>query len=177
MGGGHKLLLPFGDSPLIRSTVRTALASGTDEVAAVTGARASDVATALEGLSIQLLENPDYETGQASSVSVAIDWAESRADGLLLLLGDEPAIDPAIVRRAVEAWRDSPSVALRVRYADRPGHPVIVPLPVPEDRRPTGDTGMRTLLGRVVEFSVARPAPVDVDTEAHYREALARLRQ
>jgi hypothetical protein len=42
--------------------------------------------------------------------------------------------------------------------------------------RPRGDAGMRDLLADATELRVDSPAPIDVDTEADYRQALARLR-
>ena len=175
--GAQKLLLPFGDGPLIRRSVHVALSSGAEAVAVVAGGEAGLIGEALEDLDVELVRNARFESGQASSVEKALDWAAGRADGLVILLGDEPGIEPAIVRRAVEAWAGFPARPLRVRYADRPGHPVIVPLPFAPQPRLSGDRGLRGLLDRVVELSVPDAAPIDIDTEADYREALARLRQ
>lgn len=177
MGGAHKLLLPFGDGPLIVRSVERAIEAGVEDLAVVIGPAARELRAALAHLPVEFVENSRFETGQASSVTAAIDWAEPRSEGLMLLLGDEPSVDPYVIRTAVEAWIPFPRAALRVRYRDRLGHPVIVPLPVDPDRRPRGDTGMRDLLSTPVELAVDRRAPIDVDTEEDYRVALARLRR
>jgi molybdenum cofactor cytidylyltransferase len=175
MGELQKLLLPFGDGPLIRMPVRAAFAAGLKDVAVVTGAEAESLAGALADLPVTLVENPGFRSGQASSVRTAIAWATRRADALAILLGDEPEIDPDVIERAIETWRGFPSSPLRVRYADRPGHPVIIPLRRSWDL--AGDSGLRDFLDNAIQLAVATSAPLDVDTEADYREALARLRQ
>ncbi len=176
MRGVHKLLLPFDGRPLIRHPVEAVLAAGVDRVAVVTGRSAEGVAAALEDLPVEPIENPDFAEGLATSVERAMEWAEPIGGGLLLLLGDEPGIDPDVIRRAIETWATRPSRPLRTRYADRPGHPVVLPL-AGSVERPCGDSGMRGLLADAAEFRVESPAPIDVDTEADYLKALARLRQ
>lgn len=177
MGGAPKLLLPFGDGPLIRRPVEAARAAGLNDIAVVAGRESQEISRALDDLPATVVLNPDFATGQGSSVAVALGWAAERSDGLAILLGDEPDIDPDVIRSAVDAWLGFPTAALRVRYADRPGHPVIVPLDSASPYRPVGDRGLMDLLPRAVELAVDRPAPADIDTEDAYRAALARLRQ
>lgn len=176
MGDTHKLLLPFDGRPLVRHSVEAALAAGVGRVAVITGRDAEHIAAVLDDLPVDPIENPDFADGLATSVTRAIEWAEPIASGLLILLADEPGVDPGVVRRAVEIWRSHPSEAVRVRYADRLGHPVVIPLESTIGR-PSGDSGMRELLAGATEVPVDSPAPIDVDTEADYRQALARLRQ
>jgi molybdenum cofactor cytidylyltransferase len=177
MGGEHKLLLPFGDAPLIRLSVETALGLGLVRTAVITGRGAREVEKALHGLPVDLVENARFAEGLATSVTRAIEWAEPIADGLILLLGDEPGVDRAVIRCAIDAWARAPTRPLRVEYADRPGHPVILPLPTAPGARPSGDIGMRELLADARRLPIDAPAPIDVDTENDYHEALARLRQ
>ena len=177
MGGAQKLLLPFGDGPVIRRPVRAAAAAGLADIIVVVGPDDDEVARAIHGLPATVVTNPDHASGQGSSVAVALHRATERADGVAILLGDEPEIDPEVIRAAVAAWREFPTAALRVRYSDRPGHPVIVPAAVASTIRPGGDLGLRDALKRLVELAVDRPAPADIDTEDAYRAALARLRQ
>lgn len=177
MGGAQKLLLPFDGGPLVRRPVETALGVGPLPTCVVTGRASEEVVAALSDLPVETIENLDFAAGLATSVTRAIEWAEPLADGLVLLLGDEPGIDGSVVREAIDVWFDAPRLPLRVRYVDRPGHPVIIPLPVAPRDRPSGDTGMRGILTDAAVLTVDRPAPIDVDTETDYQQALARLRQ
>lgn len=178
--GRPKLLLLLGNEPLIRWPVRAALAAGFETVGVVVGHEAERTAAALEGLPVDVIRNPDFARGLSTSLARAARWARPRGD-LLCLLGDEPGIDPDVIRRASEAWRADEPPALRTRYQDRPGHPVILSRELLEDLSPAGDRGFGPFfddpgLG-VAELRVDAPAPIDVDTRADYAEALARLPQ
>jgi molybdenum cofactor cytidylyltransferase len=174
----HKLLLPYDGEPLVRAPVRAAIAAGFDRVGVVVG-REPRVAEALAGLSIDLIPNLDVAEGLSSSVRCASSWARGRADAMLLLLADEPGIRPDPIRSLVAAWSRHPVLAARCRYADRAGHPVIVPAPLPTAVTLDGDHGLAAWIASLgaaaLECAVEGPAPVDVDTEDGYLAALARL--
>lgn len=192
MRGEHKLLRPFPDVSVVRRATEAALASGLGQVAIVVPAASHPVAQEVEDLPVALLENARAASGLSTSVRVALGWAAARATALVLLLGDEPGVDPAVIRSLVAHWRRDPVPALRARYRDRPGHPVLVRLDAPADlpfdlpgaasggpAGPHGDTGLRRVLPPEAwrDFPVPADAPVDIDTEADYRAALARLPQ
>lgn len=174
MEGADKLLLPIDGRPMVRLPVEAAVAAGLMPLAVVLGRNAA-MADAFAGLPVERLANPDAGRGLSSSVRIALAWASEHAEAALLLLGDEPGISPDVIRRVLRAWRDGRPRIARARYSDRPGHPVIVRLPLAADARPTGDVGLRELLAGAEEIRVPGAAPIDVDTQADYREALARL--
>jgi len=178
MGGTNKLLLPFPDLPVVRCSVERALESGVDPVGVVVDSPAGDVAGALEGLPIELLVNPEPESGVSTSVRRATVWALKRGSALVLTLADEPGLDPSAVEVVIERWVEADAPMVRARYEDRPGHPVLVSLSalqeVPVLR---GDRGFGTWLrgARADEVSIPGRAPIDIDDEADYLAALARL--
>lgn len=99
---------------------------------------------------------------------------DPRADGLVLLLGDQPGVRAADVRRVAAV-----TTPLAVcRYADGLGHPFWFARDVlPELRVLHGDKAVWKLLhsGRhpVTEVPVDGPVPIDVDTRADYRRLLS----
>lgn len=177
MGGEPKLLLPYGGAPLVRASVSAALAAGFEQVGVVVGHEADAVAAALADLPVRRIDNPRFAEGLSTSVDRALAWAAGRADAALLLLGDEPDVDPDVIRRVLAEWRRRPAGACRTRYRDRAGHPVVVEVGLAGAAE--GDRGLRDRLARegrgVREVAVDRPGPSDIDTPADYREALARL--
>lgn len=178
MDGPHKLLLPLGGRPLIRHPIEAAFAAGLDPVGVVVGAEAEAVRDSLADLSVVVIENPDFASGLSSSVACGLAWAAERADAAVVLLGDEPEIDADVIRRAVRAWGALDAPAARVRYSDRPGHPVIVRLPLPAGVSTAGDRGLWgqvAAMSGVHEIVVCEGAPIDIDTKGDYRQALARL--
>lgn len=177
MGPGSKLLLPWGGAPLVRASVDAALAAGFEEVGVVVGDEADAVAEALADLPVRRIDNPRFSEGLSTSVERALEWAAGRADAALLLLADEPEIEPVVIRRVLDVWRRRPEGACRARYRDRVGHPVIVETRLAGVAEGDRGLGHRLDPGRpdVHEVEVDRPAPADIDTPADYREALARL--
>ena len=136
------------------------------------GGSAAEVRARADLTGFTVVHNPDFSSGCGSSVSSAV--AHVRADALVLLLGDQPGIDPADVRRVTEA----PTPIAVCRYDDGLGHPFLF-------RRECfgslselhGDKAVWKLLDArpadVAEVPVPGPVPLDVDTWADYEAVLA----
>ncbi len=166
--GGLKQLAMLDGRPLVVRAVEVARAAGIERVVVVAGPRAHDVATALHDHHVELVVNPEHASGQASSLAAGLRAAgevggESVA---VVLLADQPGIDPQVVVRVVQAARERDQVA-RARYLDVPGHPVALPRHLWGwiADRVTGDAGVRQLLGQldVADVTVDGPVPPDVD--------------
>jgi len=178
MDGPHKLLLPFHGRPLIHLPVEAAIGAGLDPIGVVVGSEADAIRNSLADLPAVVIENPDFASGLSSSVASGVAWAAAHAEAVLIMLGDEPGVSADVIRRAVHVWGEINAPAARVRYADRPGHPVILRLPLGSTASTGGDRGLVSLFARgsgAHEIAVPQNAPIDVDTEGDYRQALARL--
>jgi molybdenum cofactor cytidylyltransferase len=165
--GAPKQLAMVDGLPLVAHAVRVAHAAGLHPVLVVVGYEAAAVAEAARrGGEVQIVDNPDHAAGQSTSLRAGLEAAEDRdAEVALVLLADQPGIEPDLVR-AVVAAVGGPSQAARVRYTDGPGHPVALARSVwPRAAAVTGDRGARDLLAElvVVEVEAAGPAPRDVD--------------
>ncbi|RXT20588.1 hypothetical protein B5P46_24305 [Rhizobium leguminosarum] len=69
-GHAHKLLAEFDGMPLVRRLAAVALSVSAAPVVAVTGHRHREITSALCGLDLTVVYNPDFETGMASSLRV-----------------------------------------------------------------------------------------------------------
>ncbi len=182
MGGRPKLLLPLGGHPVVRHVVDTATRAGLSPLIVVAGHRADDVRDALSGSPAELEVNPAFSEGLSTSLALGLSAVAGRAPAAIILLGDEPGVSEASIRAVLEEWRRTDVRAVRVRYRDRPGHPVLVD-EAAFDRVTglTGDAGLRDLFASADaafrEVQIDADAPIDIDTEEAYREALARLRR
>lgn len=170
-----KLLLPLDGGTVVAAAVDAAREAGLDPLVVVVGHRGDDVARALRGFPVRIVHNPEYRDGQAASLARGIREVRiaTEAAAAAILLADEPRIAPDTIRRAVAAWRDSPDLVTRVRYRDRPGHPVVVPRRCFEELEAlTGDEGARTWLERrpslLREVELPLHGPVDVNTDEDY---------
>jgi molybdenum cofactor cytidylyltransferase len=95
---------------------------------------------------------------------------------LVLLLGDQPGVTPAVVRALLAGRGDAPLAVCA--YDDGRGHPFAFGRAVFGDLRALhGDKAVWKLLdrraGEVAEVRVAGPVPPDVDTWEDYEVLLA----
>lgn len=126
MGGRHKLLLPLGDEPVIRRTVRSVLAAGPAEVVVVTGCNAPEVASALAGLGVRCVLNPRYEEGQMTSVAAGVAALEAPGDAVMICLGDMALLEPADYAALAAAYAHRPRGSILVpRRGEARGNPVL----------------------------------------------------
>lgn len=113
--GRPKQLVPFRGEPLVRRVARAALASSCARVAVIVGAERAGVEGAVQDLDVCCVANAAWQEGIASSVRTAVAWArEERADGLVLVLADQPLLTRDHVDRLVSGLRSGAASAASV---------------------------------------------------------------
>ena len=169
--GTPKQLAPFNGRPLVCHAIDAAVAAGCAPVFVVVGHAADRVRSVLPE-EVVPVHNPAYATGQASSLRAGIAAAVANdVEGLVVLLADQPLVDPMVIRQVSAALSAGHSV-VRARYEDRPGHPVaFARMTFGALAHVGGDAGARDLLEElgVHELRVAGTCPADVDTPADLR--------
>lgn len=175
MGGPNKLLATFSGVPLIRRSVETAIASQASEVVVVVGHRADVMRRALEGLDVKIVENPDHADGLSTSVRLGVREIGSSADGVLMMLADQPLLESVHLDALIEAFRPlgEGSIVLATSKGKR-GNPVVLTTRFAADiEMLRGDVGARAIVAAneelVTEVELGAAAAIDVDTP----EALA----
>lgn len=178
-GDANKLLAPLDGEPLVRRAARALRDSGVDRVVVVLGHDADRVRDALTSLSVDLIENPDYERGQATSVAAGVRAArDAGADAAVFALGDMPFVAPASVDALLAVYATGEWTALAAAYEGRRGNPVLF------DARHfdaladvDGDVGGKSILldgERSALVETGDPGVRrDIDTREAYQEALA----
>jgi molybdenum cofactor cytidylyltransferase len=127
--GRAKALLPCPDGEtFVASIVRALRDGGVGEVVVVLrrddDALRRHVVRFVPGVS--LVENPDADRGQLSSLLVGLDYAESRgARAIVVMPVDVPQVGAATVAALLQAAAGSDAPILRVTYGTRHGHPVL----------------------------------------------------
>ena len=174
--GEAKQLLPYRGRTLLDATLDVARGCGFDQLLVTLGGSAAEVRRRVDLSGTTAVENPDFSTGCGSSIAAAVRAADPRARGLVLMLGDQPGVRAADVRRLI---RDAAGTPLGVcRYADGPGHPFWFRADAFGDLAVLhGDKAVWRLLHSgaypVTEVPCDGPTPVDVDTRADYARLLA----
>ncbi len=177
MGPVNKMLADIAGQPMVRRVAEAALTSRARPVAVVTGHMAAEVSSALAGLDVTLVANPDYATGLASSLKAGIRALSPSCDGALILLGDMPQIAPEHLDALVAAF--APDAIVVPVHGGRQGNPVLWPAKYfSELLQLDGDAGAKRLIGT----HAAHVREVDLDTDAIFAdidtpEALTQLRK
>ena len=172
--GRPKQVLPYRDTTVLGATLDVARAAGFDQLIVTLGGAAQLVRDRVSLDGIDVVTVADFGTGCSASLRVALDAVDSRSKGVVLMLGDQPGIDPADVRRISTGAAD-----IRVcRYTDGVGHPFWFSRNMfGELSRLHGDKGVWKLIesGRyeVGELRIDGPVPLDVDTWEDYQRLLA----
>lgn len=174
--GRQKLLLEVGGRPLVRHVVDAAARGGCDEVVLVysDGAVADAVAHAA-----RCVRNPDAATGLASSLRTGVDSVGDHVAGALILLGDQPLVNPTTIGALLRSWRrEGARAAVATLYTSADGEapewrpPVVLDRSLfSELRTLDGDQGAKQYLDRHPEFVDVVPSsdpPHDVDTREDY---------
>jgi molybdenum cofactor cytidylyltransferase len=108
--GTPKLLLPLGDEPIVRRTVRQVCDSGFDDVLVVSGDQNADIVAALAGLPVRHAVNADFATGMGSSFRTGVTHVGD-AEAAMFVLADQPFVTAAEYRAILAAWqRDAPLI-------------------------------------------------------------------
>ena len=175
--GEPKQLLPYGSGTLLDHTLETARASGFDQLIVALGGSSERVRSRVDLSAADVVENPDFGEGCSSSISAGLSAIDPRSDLMVLMLGDQPGVTPAIVR-ALIAGCDEDTVLAACLYDDGRGHPLAFGRTLFGDLRELhGDKAVWKLMDRaadeVVDIRVPGPIPRDVDTREDYEILLA----
>src|SRR5215213_6715109 len=172
--GRPKQLLDWEGRPLVRAAAEVALAAQLDPLLIVIGSAQAQVAEALAGLPLRMIANPDYATGQSTSLRTGVAALDQDVDAVVVLLGDQPFVTATIVEQLVAEWQASGAAIVAPTYAGQRGNPVLFARSVfPELLAIQGDQGARGVLAadrarvRLVAFDDPRPL-TDIDTPEDY---------
>jgi molybdenum cofactor cytidylyltransferase len=179
--GSPKQLLDLDGKPVLQHVLDLAWNIGDGEIIVVLGHDAERVKTAIRlPPRTRTVVNERHREGQSSSLKVGLGAVDTNTEAALVLLGDQPTVEPSAIDIVLSGWRRTGADVARARYDGVPGHPVVIA------RRSfgafaklTGDAGARPLIDRglleVHDVNLPGPPPVDIDTREDY-EALLRGR-
>lgn len=126
--GTNKLLIPIHGKPMLRWAVDALLDSGFNCVTVVTGFDADTVGAALSGYvnQVDLVFNPDFEQGRATSVKAALMRVAQTGRSMLVTPGDVPFITPNLVRALCAEFIRQGKIIFPM-VDGKKGHPVVFP--------------------------------------------------
>ncbi len=177
--GRPKQTLDFGGRTLLAHVVDDVEGAGSlDRVYVVLGGAGDEAEASLTPRRARVIHNDRYGEGCASSLLAGLD-AAGDCDALVMLLGDMPGVDAAVIDEVTEAWERNPTWAAVTDYQGALGHPFLFSAAAFDELRGLhGDKAVWKIVDREPEERVARirvdrPLPPDVDTWDGYRRACA----
>ena len=194
--GRPKQLLPYGTGVLLDAVLATARDCAFGQRVLALGGAAAEVERTVDTSGFEVVLNPDFGEGCASSIATALAALHPDTDAVVLLLGDQPGVRAASVRAVLGALQQTGSGAPSAgtssaggaglagiavcRYDDGVGHPLAFARRLlPDLAALHGDKAVWKLLEQraddVVEVRTPGPVPLDVDTEEDYRRLLVGL--
>ena len=179
MGAANKLLAEIDGVAIVRRVAEAALASRARPVLVVTGHQGEAVRSALAGLDVAFVANPDFAQGLSTSLKAGLRALPGEADGALILLGDMPRIAAADLDRLIAAFVGGGGEAIIAPlHEGKRGNPVVWPRAYfAEMLELEGDAGA----GRLLAAHADNVRGIDLGTDAILAdvdtpEALAELR-
>jgi len=135
---------------LLQRAIRIAQQSGLSPVLVVLGAHRRHIESQIDFSGASIIVNGEWEEGMASSIRFGIEALKKdapEAQGVLLMICDQPAVTAEHLCRMLDAFRQHPAGRIASVYASRRGIPAIFPLQAfPDLLALRGDHGARGLL-------------------------------
>jgi len=125
--GSTKQLTEVDGTPMVAKAARLCESVCGRRSVIVLGNDWTAVHDACKPLSGFMVINPDHATGIASSIRRGLTAIQAQADGLMLVLADQPRIDVAHLQALESQWRLTPRSIVTSAYADTLGPPIIFP--------------------------------------------------
>jgi molybdenum cofactor cytidylyltransferase len=178
--GEPKQLLPLHGRPLLEAALAAACDSRLDEVVVVLGAHADEIRQSVRLGRARVVINPHHLQGLSTSLRAGIASLDARVDRAMVILGDQPAIDAALVNRLLETQAASGLPAAALSFDGLLHPPVVLARELWGDIAALeGDTGLRALIRAhpelVAPVEAERPGghPIDIDTREDFERLAA----
>ncbi len=116
--GRNKLLLELDGEPIVRRTVRQALAADLCPVVVVLGHDSRAVRTTLSGLDCRSVTNPHYRRGINRSLWAGVAALPAETSAVVVMLADMPLVTSEMLGALVDHYRDGHAPLVVSEYGE-----------------------------------------------------------
>ena len=171
--GTPKQLLPWRGTTLLEWVVRQAESAPLDEVIVILGHESESVRQRVSFERARIAEAPGFNEGCSASIRAGLAEISPDAEAAVLILGDQPGIQPAAVAGVIEEFRKTQSPVVRISYRGQPGHPLLLSKKIFANVRELhGDKGVWRLIEAhpewIREIDMDLPSPADINRWEDY---------
>ena len=174
--GRPKQLLSYGGKTLLQSAINSAENSGADQVIVVLGSRKQLIENEINHNGVILIENPDWESGIASSIKTGITELKNiftGADAVILMVCDQPFADEKILKALIQEQASSGNAIVGSSYDNTKGIPALFHKNLfSELVSLEGNSGAKRLFEKYKEsasFISFQEGGIDIDTLEDYK--------
>ncbi len=182
MGAPNKLVQHVAGKAVLASVADAVLGVSDTVPLVILGHESGLVSDVLDGLPVDLIENPDPARGQASSVRLGLEEAP-QADATLVVLGDQPFLTTAALQRLLRAHESNGGDRITVPVnGEMRGNPVVIPWALRQSILAGGaNIGCGSFTRKNPELTRAYPTEdaayfLDIDTPQDLEDARLRSR-
>jgi molybdenum cofactor cytidylyltransferase len=172
--GQPKLLLPWKEETLIHKTAQTALQALLDPVVIVTGSGGREIAQAVIDLPVTIAQNPDWQTGQSTSVRAGIQALPTSTRAVVFLLGDQPFVTTDLIQELIRTYLKKNCTILAPYVGQQRANPVIFDQSLFKNLcQLQGDAGARSIFAQYPPEAMLWPDErilLDIDTPEDYKK-------
>lgn len=170
MRGSDKLMRDVGGIPLLRHSVKVALASNADHCVVVVKIGADKHIAALQGLPVKIVEAKDANLGMSASLSAGVLAVVGTPKAILVALSDMPDLTSDHFNQVIDAHNPDANrlIICPIDTDGKRGHPVLFDARYTENLASLqGISGARKILQTVPEcvFEVQSDAAVSLDLD------------
>jgi molybdenum cofactor cytidylyltransferase len=183
--GEPKQLFTLGGRFLIEWALAAALGSNLDHVLLVLGCEHERIRRCLGSSTAhpkcEILVNPDYRSGQSTSLQAGLLKIRHDFPSAMFLLGDQPLVDAALINLLLQHYAGSEKPICVPTHRGTRGNPTLFASPFyPEILNLTGDKGARDIISAHPDQVLAAeiPDPLvfrDIDRREDVEKIAARL--
>lgn len=126
--GEPKVLLPWTEKKsIIEHIIEQLYNARVDHITVVTGHAAKEVKERVSPLGVKVAFNRSYKTGEMlSSVKAGLRAMPDNVAAALIVLGDQPRIQPKVVYHILTAFAEGAGDIIAPSYKMRRGHPILI---------------------------------------------------
>ena len=176
--GQPKQLLEWEGKTLIRHILSKVSAACISDIIVVWGANATKIKKELDGLSLNLVYNEDWQEGLGSSVVAGTrESIQLDPQALLFVLVDQPYVSVQLLQQIIEQHIQNPDAVIVSDYGPHPGVPALFPaFFFPGLLELSGDAGARKIIKQYTGKVCLVPFPegkYDLDTPEDWQAFLS----
>lgn len=175
--GRPKQLLNYKGSTLLAHSVKVAVSSEAQNIIVVLGAEADQVESVIDMAGAEVLFNPQWKEGMASSIRCGMEYItkhDPKVEGVIIMVCDQPKISSEVLQKLIIAYNTSGKPIIASGYGDSFGPPVLFHRSYFDVLlRLKKDVGAKSVIFDHLEEAEFIPFPegnFDIDTEADYEK-------